>query len=163
MKNYFFNILFLLGIFILPTTHSAEKSKAADDANLYIISPLDGATVSNPVKIVFGLKGMGVAPAGIKFNNTGHHHLLIDLAELPDINSPIPSDDNHRHFGKGQTEAVIEFEPGEHTLQLMLGDHMHIPHDPVVVSKKIKINVEGKEIPPQKETKCISNGYGGCK
>jgi hypothetical protein len=162
MKNYFFNILFLLGFLVSPL-HADEKSKAADDANLYIISPLDGETVSSPVKIVFGLSGMGVAPAGIKFNNTGHHHLLIDVTKLPDINSPIPSDDNYRHFGKGQTEAVIELEPGEHTLQLMLGDHMHIPHDPVVVSKKIKINVEGKQISPQQETQCISNGYGGCK
>ena len=144
MKNYIFNIIFLIGFFIFPL-HAAEKSKAADDANLYIISPLDGETVSSPVKIVFGPEGMGVAPAGIKFNNTGHHHLLIDVAELPDVNSPIPSDDNHRHFGKGQTEAIIELEPGEHNLQLILGDHMHIPHDPVVVSKKIKINVEGKE------------------
>ena len=161
MKNYF-NILFLLGFFILPT-HAVDKSKASDDAKLYIISPLDGETVSSPVKIVFGLKGMGVAPAGIKFNNTGHHHLLINLTELPDTNSPIPSDDNHRHFGKGQTEALIELEPGEHTLQLMLGDHMHIPHDPVVVSKKIKIYVESKKILPSEKTKCISNGYGGCK
>ena len=162
MKNYIFNILFLIGFFIFPL-HAAEKSKAADDANLYIISPLDGETVSSPVKIVFGLKGMGVAPAGIKFNNTGHHHLLIDLTELPDTNSPIPSDDNHRHFGKGQTEALIELKPGEHTLQLMLGDHMHIPHDPVVVSNKIKIYVESKKILPSEKTKCISNGYGGCK
>ena len=161
MNNYF-NILFLLGFFIFPI-HAVDKSKASDDAKLYIISPLDGETVSSPVKIVFGLKGMGVAPAGIKFNNTGHHHLLIDVAELPDVNSPIPSDDNHRHFGKGQTEAVIELEPGEHSLQLMLGDYMHIPHDPVVVSKKIIINVKGRQIPPQEETKCISNGYGGCK
>ena len=162
MKNYFINILFLLG-FLDSLLHADEKSKAADDANLYIISPLDGETVSSPVKIVFGLSGMGVAPAGIKFNNTGHHHLLIDVNKLPDINSPITSDDNYRHVGKGQTEAVIELEPGEHTLQLMLGDHMHIPHDPVVVSKKIKINVEGKQISPQQETQCISNGYGGCK
>ena len=162
MKNYIFNILFLIGFFIFPL-HAAEKSKASDDANLYIISPLDGETVSSPVKVVFGLEGMGVAPAGIKFNNTGHHHLLIDVDELPDVNSPIPSDDNHKHFGKGQTEAIIQLEPGEHNLQLILGDHMHIPHDPVVVSKKIKINVEGKETPPQEETKCISNGYGGCK
>ena len=162
MKNYIFNILFLIGFFIFPL-HAAEKSKASDDANLYIISPLDGGTVSSPVKVVFGLEGMGVAPAGIKFNNTGHHHLLIDIDELPDVNSPIPSDDNHRHFGKGQTEAIIELEPGEHSLQLILGDHMHIPHNPVVVSKKIKINVKDKEIPSQEETKCISNGYGGCK
>ena len=162
MKNYFFNILFLLGFFVFPT-HAAEKSKAPGNATLYIISPIDGESVSSPVKIVFGLKGMGVAPAGIKFNNTGHHHLLIDVVELPDVNSPIPSDDNHRHFGKGQTEAVIELEPGEHSLQLMLGDHMHIPHDPVVVSNKIKIYVESKKILPSEKTKCISNGYGGCK
>lgn len=162
MKIYIFNILFLIGFFIFPL-HAAEKSKAADDVNLYIISPLDGETVSSPVKIVFGLEGMGVAPAGVKFNNTGHHHLLIDLTELPDTHSPIPSDDNHRHFGKGQTEALIELKPGEHTLQLMLGDHMHIPHDPVVVSNKIKIYVESKKILPSEKTKCISNGYGGCK
>ena len=152
----------MLGFFVFPL-HAVEKSTASDDAKLYIISPLDGETVSSPVKIVFGLQGMGIAPAGIKFNNTGHHHLLIDVAELPDVNSPIPSDDNHKHFGKGQTEAVIELPPGEHTLQLILGDHMHIPHDPVVVSKKIKINVEEKKISSQEEKKCISNGYGGCK
>jgi len=162
MKFPFFNILFLLGFFVFPL-YAGERSTAVDDAKLYIISPLDGETVSSPVKIVFGLQGMGIAPAGIKFNNTGHHHLLIDVAELPDINSPIPSDDNHKHFGKGQTEAVIELQPGEHTLQLILGDHMHIPHDPVVVSKKIKINVEEKKISSQEEKKCISNGYGGCK
>jgi len=162
MKNHFFNILFLFGFLVSPM-HANEKSKAADNANVYIISPADGETVTNPVKIVFGLEVMGVAPAGIEFTNTGHHHLLIDVVELPDINLPIPSDDNHKHFGKGQTEAVIELEPGEHTIQLIFGDHMHIPHDPVVVSKKIKINVEGKKIPPNSESKCISNGYGGCK
>jgi hypothetical protein len=141
MKNYFFNnLVFLLGFFALPL-HAVEKSIASDDAELYIISPTDGQVVSSPVKIVFGLNGMGVAPAGIKYNNTGHHHLLIDVPELPDINLPIPSDEHHKHFGKGQTETVIELEPGEHSLQLILGDHVHVPHDPVVVSKKIKINV----------------------
>ena len=141
MKNYFFNnLVFLLGFFALPL-HAVEKSIASDDAELYIISPTDDQVVSSPVKIVFGLNGMGVAPAGIKYNNTGHHHLLIDVPELPDINLPIPSDEHHKHFGKGQTETVIELEPGEHSLQLILGDHVHVPHDPVVVSKKIKINV----------------------
>ena len=141
MKNYFFNnLVFLLGFFALPL-HAVEKSIASDDAELYIISPTDGQVVSSPVKIVFGLNGMGVAPAGIKYNNTGHHHLLIDVPELPDINLPIPSDEHHKHFGKGQTETVIELEPGEHSLQLILGDHVHVPHDPVVVSKKININV----------------------
>jgi len=141
MKNYFFNnLIFLLGFFVLPL-HAIERSIASNDAELYIISPIDGEVVTSPVKIVFGLKGMGVAPAGIKFNNTGHHHLLINVDDLPDINLPIPSDDKHKHFGKGQTETVIELEPGQHSLQLILGDHMHVPHNPVVVSKKIKINV----------------------
>ena len=141
-KNYLFNILsFLLGVFFLMPLSAVEKSSSPDKAMLYIISPQDGDTVSSPVKVIFGLNGMGVAPAGIKMKNTGHHHLLIDLAQLPDINLPIPSDDHHRHFGKGQTEALIELDKGEHTLQLILGDHMHVPHEPPIISKKIRIKV----------------------
>ena len=141
-KNYLFNILsFLLGVFFLMPLSAVEKSSSPDKAMLYIISPQDGDTISSPVKVIFGLNGMGVAPAGIKMKNTGHHHLLIDLAQLPDLNLPIPSDDHHRHFGKGQTEASIELEKGEHTLQLILGDHMHVPHEPPIISKKIRIKV----------------------
>ena len=141
-KNYLFNILsFLLSVFFLMPLSAVEKSSSPDKVMLYIISPQDGDTVSSPVKVVFGLNGMGVAPAGIKMKNTGHHHLLIDLAQLPDINLPIPSDDHHRHFGKGQTEALIELDKGEHTLQLILGDHMHVPHEPPIISKKIRIKV----------------------
>jgi hypothetical protein len=141
-KNYLFNILsFLLSVFFLMPLSAVEKSSSPDKAMLYIISPQDGDTVSSPVKVIFGLNGMGLAPAGIKMKNTGHHHLLIDLAQLPDINLPIPSDDQHRHFGKGQTEAFIELDKGEHTLQLILGDHMHIPHEPPIISKKIRIKV----------------------
>ena len=141
-KNYLFNIFsFLLGVFFLMPLSAVEKSSSPDKAMLYIISPQDGDTVSSPVKVIFGLNGMGVAPAGIKMKNTGHHHLLIDLAQLPDINLPIPSDDHHRHFGKGQTEAFIELDKGEHTLQLILGDHMHVPHEPPIISKKIRIKV----------------------
>ena len=141
-KNYLFNILsFLLGVFFLMPLSAVEKSSSPDKAMLYIISPQDGDTVSSPVKVIFGLNGMGVAPAGIKMKNTGHHHLLIDLVQLPDINLPIPSDDHHRHFGKGQTEAFIELDKGEHTLQLILGDHMHVPHEPPIISKKIRIKV----------------------
>ncbi len=84
---------------------------------------------------------MGVAPAGVEAQGTGHHHLLIDT-EVPNAGLPIPADDNHRHFGKGQTEAIIELAPGQHTLQLLLGDHLHIPHDPPVVSEQITITVE---------------------
>jgi hypothetical protein len=141
-KNYLFNILsFLLSVFFLMPLSAVEKSSSPDKAMLYIISPQDGDTVSSPVKVIFGLNGMGVAPAGIKMKNTGHHHLLIDLAQLPDINLPIPSDDHHRHFGKGQTEAFVELDKGEHTLQLILGDHMHVPHEPPIISKKIRIKV----------------------
>jgi hypothetical protein len=141
-KNYLFNILiFLLSVFFLIPLNAVEKSSSPEKAMLYIISPLDGDTVSSPVKVIFGLNGMGVAPAGIKIKNTGHHHLLINLTQLPDINLPIPSDEHHRHFGKGQTEAFIELDKGEHTLQLILGDHMHIPHEPPIISKKIRIKV----------------------
>ena len=141
-KNYLFNILsFLLGVFFLIPLSAVEKSSSPDKAMLYIITPQDGDTVSSPVKVIFGLKGMGVAPAGIKMKNTGHHHLLIDLAQLPDLNLPIPSDEQHKHFGKGQTEVSIELEKGEHTLQLILGDHMHVPHEPPIISKKIRIKV----------------------
>ena len=90
----------------------------------------------------FGLKGMGVAPAGIEKENTGHHHLLIDVAELPTLDEPIPADDNHKHFGGGQTEVTLELPVGSHTLQLLLGDLNHIPHDPPVVSEKVTITVQ---------------------
>jgi hypothetical protein len=111
-------------------------------AKLYIVSPVDGAKVKSPVTVVFGLAGMGIAPAGVKFDNAGHHHLLID-AELPkDMGMPLPATENVVHFGKGQTEASVTLKPGKHTLQLVLGDHMHIPFNPVVASSKITITVE---------------------
>jgi hypothetical protein len=117
------------------------RSPAPKDAELYFISPQDGATVKSPVTVRFGLRGMGVAPAGVAIENTGHHHLLID-AELPPQNMPVPADANHVHFGKGQTEASVMLAPGRHRLQLLLGDHLHIPHDPPVASKPIAITVE---------------------
>ena len=113
----------------------------AASAEVYIISPKDGEEVSSPVEVIFGLQGMGIAPAGINFPNTGHHHLLIDLDQLPDLKSGIPADAQHLHFGKGQTQALIELDPGEHSLQLLLGDWMHVPHETPVVSEKIKILV----------------------
>ncbi|MDX1442204.1 MAG: DUF4399 domain-containing protein [Gammaproteobacteria bacterium] len=114
---------------------------ASDHAELYFITPSDGAVIEGPVTVKFGLKGMGIAPAGVQRDGTGHHHLLIDTG-LPDLDKPIPSDENHVHFGGGQTETTLDLEPGEHTLQLLLGDHNHIPHDPPVVSKKITITVK---------------------
>lgn len=110
------------------------------EAQLYIISPEDGETVRSPLVVRFGLAGMGVAPAGIRAQNTGHHHLVID-AELPQPGTPVPADDHHVHFGKGQTETIIELAPGVHTLQLLLGDHDHVPHDPPLASERITITV----------------------
>ncbi len=118
-----------------------ERTPAPEGAQVYIISPQDGATVSSPVTVVFGLKGMGVAPAGVEKEKTGHHHLVID-ADLPAADEPVPADDNYRHFGGGQTETTVELAPGPHTLQLIMGDQNHIPHDPPVVSDKISVTVK---------------------
>ena len=117
-----------------------ERTPAPAGAEVYLISPANGATVSSPVTLRFGLRGMGVAPAGIDKANTGHHHVLIDT-DLPPLGLPIPSDAQHRHFGGGQTEASLELMPGEHTVQLVLGDARHIPHEPPVVSERIVLVV----------------------
>jgi len=123
-------------------TPPAARTPSPPGAEVYILSPKNGAKVSNPVVVRFGLKGMGVAPAGVKFENTGHHHLLIDTAPPKDMSVPLPATDNIKHFGKGQTETSLTLTPGKHTLQLLLGDQNHIPHDPPVMSKKITITVE---------------------
>jgi len=113
----------------------------ASESKVYFINLKDGDVVENPVFIQFGLSGKGVAPAGVDKENTGHHHLLIDV-EAIDFYMPIPSSKNHLHFGGGQTETSIELTPGEHELQLVLGDLYHIAHSPPVTSKKIKILVK---------------------
>jgi hypothetical protein len=119
-----------------------ERTPSPAGAEAYIISPKDGAKVTNPVRVQFGLKGMGIAPAGVKFDNTGHHHLLIDTDVPADLNAPLPASDKVVHFGKGQTETTLTLSPGKHTLQLVLGDLNHIPHNPPVISKKITITVQ---------------------
>ena len=131
-----FKFLYLL-IFIPISSLSSSN-----EIELYFIKPKDGATVNGPGKIVFGLSGMGVAPAGIDFPNTGHHHLLVDLENLPDLSKPIPANKNHIHFGKGQTEILIDLPEGERSLQLLLGNYLHVPHKKPVISDKIYINVE---------------------
>jgi hypothetical protein len=120
----------------------SAASPAPADARVYFITPSDGAVVSSPVTVQFGLSGMGVAPAGVEKADTGHHHLLIDLSELPAPGMPLPADDHHKHFGGGQTETTVELAPGEHTLQLLMGDHNHVPHEPPVVSDRITITVQ---------------------
>jgi hypothetical protein len=112
-----------------------------EGAVVYIISPADGEIVSSPIRVRFGLKGMGVAPAGVQKPNTGHHHLLID-SKLPDPSQPVPADEKRIHFGGGQTETVIELASGTHTLRLLLADYRHLPHEPVVASETITISVK---------------------
>ena len=114
---------------------------APENAELYFISPADGAVLSGPVAVRFGLKNMGVTPAGIQYDNSGHHHLLLNT-ELPPLNLPIINDENHLHFGAGQTETTIDLPPGVHTLQLLLGDFAHIPHEPAVMSERITVTIE---------------------
>lgn len=136
-------------LLVMPALCQAQESAAQalprtaapEGALAYFLSPGNGATVTSPFTIRFGLRGMGVAPAGVTTPNTGHHHLLIDVAEPPPDNLPIPNDANHRHFGLGQTEVELTLPPGQHTLQLVLGDALHIPHQPPVRSEKITITV----------------------
>jgi hypothetical protein len=130
-------------LFILATPALAGPSPAAKDAELYFISPRDRQKLRSPVRCRFGLRNMGVAPAGVRNANTGHHHLLVDVTEPLDSNGPIAQDKKHLHFGAGQTEALIELPPGPHTLQLVLGDADHIPLDPPLVSKTIRVIVVG--------------------
>ena len=121
---------------------SALLSASPENARVYFIAPLDGATVSKTFTVKFGLSGMGVAPAGIDFENSGHHHLLINVDEMPDMRLPIPADEHFVHFGLGQTETEITLSPGVHSLRLLLGNHLHIPHDPPVMSERITVTVE---------------------
>lgn len=132
----------LVGTVMAADTPALPMSKAPADAAVYIISPIDGASVGQEFTVRFGLKGMGLAPAGVAREHTGHHHLLVDVKELSAAGQPIPKDNNHLHFGGGQTETTLKLKPGTHTLQLELGDENHIPFDPPLVSKRITIHVK---------------------
>jgi len=142
INKYLARGIAVISVAIFSVAVSAmDKSPVPDGAKAYIVSPANGDTVSSPVTVVFGLSGMGVAPAGVDSEHTGHHHLIID-APLPNLDQPIPADDNYKHFGKGQTETTIELAPGKHTLQLLLGNFLHIPHESAVASEVIEITVE---------------------
>ena len=121
---------------------SSLSSTAPSNAAVFIMQPGDGSTVSSPLTVKFGITNMQVRPAGDNAENSGHHHLLIDLDEMPDLSQPLPANEYIVHFGKGQTETTIELAPGTHSLQLLLGNYLHIPHDQPVISKKISITVE---------------------
>ncbi|QIE40696.1 DUF4399 domain-containing protein [Rhodobacteraceae bacterium SC52] len=141
MKHTFTATLLAACALAMPAI--AQQTPAPEGATVYFISPSDGATVSNPVTIQFGLSGMGVAPAGYDVDNTGHHHLLINIDPSDvDITTSLPASDQVVHFGGGQTEVTKDLPAGTHTLRLLLGDYSHVPHDPPVMSEEITITVE---------------------
>ena len=135
-------VIFTALLALVPLALAQERTPAPAGAEVYIISPKNGAHVHAPVLVQFGLKGMGVAPAGVKFDNTGHHHLLLDTDAPADAALPLPASDKILHFGKGQTETTLTLAPGKHTLQLLFADYLHVPLQPTLASKKITITVD---------------------
>ncbi len=125
----------------VTSVQAQDRTPAPAGAKVFIVSPKNGATVTSPFTVTFGIKGMTLAPAGSTDPNTGHHHLLIDIDPPADLTQPLPATDNIKHFGKAQTETTLTLTPGKHTLQLLLADGNHIPHKPPVLSKKITITV----------------------
>jgi hypothetical protein len=128
---------------VASLTPVAAQTPSPVGAKVYIINLKDGATVTSPFLVQFGLSGMGIAPAGVEKPNTGHHHLIIDTTLTPEqMQGAIPADATHLHFGGGQTEAMVTLAQGKHTLQLVLGDWSHIPHAPPVMSTPITVTVQ---------------------
>jgi hypothetical protein len=139
------NRVFLaLGLALLAAIAVAqERTAPAANAEVYFISPSNGATLHGPVTVRFGLKGMGIAPAGVKFDNTGHHHLLVDTDFIAlRLDAPLPATDKVLHFGKGQTETTLTLSPGKHTLEIVFADYLHNSFDPPLHSKRITITVK---------------------
>ena len=141
MKTFMTRATFA-GLLLSASMLATAATPAPKGAEAFIVSPEDGATVPQEFKVKFGVKDISLAPAGDPTKHTGHHHLLIDVDKLPPAGAPIPTDANHMHFGKAQTEATIKLAPGKHTLQLELGDSGHMPFDPPIVSEKITVNVK---------------------
>lgn len=133
--------IWMLIIFTLMSSVISAASQSREGSEVFFISPKDGQVVKNPVRLSFGLSGMDLVEAGINRPFSGHHHLLINVNQLPDMNLPIPSDNKHIHFGKGQDSGVINLNPGQYTLQLLFADYLHIPHDKPLISKKITVKV----------------------
>ncbi|WP_294221393.1 DUF4399 domain-containing protein [uncultured Shimia sp.] len=134
---------------MLSSQAFAGDTPSADGAMVYFINLSDGDSVEAPFVVNFGLSGMGVAPAGTEKENTGHHHIFINRPPLGEgaedtelMENGVPTDDNHKHFGGGQTEVTLDLPAGTHTLQLVLGDEFHVPHNPPVVSEVITITVK---------------------
>ncbi len=136
MSPRFNKLIFVIPWLVFYAPQINAGTLAPDGIKLYIISPANGEQVSSPVTVNFGLKGMGIAPAGIERKKTGHHHLLINVNKMPAMDKPLPSDENHRHFGGGQTEVTLYLPKGYHTLQLVLGDKDHIQWRKVICRQR---------------------------
>jgi hypothetical protein len=134
--------IFLFTVFLFAPIQSYTESYSDKNKRLFFITPSNGEEVTNPVTIKFGIVGMEIVPAGKDKPMSGHHHLLVNVEKLPNMISPIPADKNHLHFGKGQTETQLNLPSGRHTLQLLLGDYMHVPHEKPLISDKIEIIVK---------------------
>ncbi len=140
MRRTWVLVAALAAVVLVGSPAIAQQSTMPQDARVYILWPSDGQVIKGAFWVRMGLSGAGIAPAGVQKANTGHHHLIVD-ADLPPLDQPIPNDHNHLHFGLGQTEARLDLPPGRHTLQLLLGDENHIPHNPPLYSKRITITV----------------------
>ena len=139
---FMLSFLFLVFFDINVYAEEWERSDVPDGAEVYIITPKNGQTLTSPFVVKFGLSGMGVAPAGVEYPDTGHHHLVINR-EVKDFNQPLPSGEpDILHFGGGQTETVLDLERGDYELYLILGDHDHVPHVTPIISEKIKITIQ---------------------
>ena len=155
-------VLLLMSLMMLPvvadesmpgeeSSPASHRRPSPDNAEVTFVELRDGDTVPMTFEVKFLIQGMGIAPAGSDIENTGHHHLLIDVEELPDPNLPLPASENLIHFGGGQTETTLTLPEGEHTLQLVFADYSHTPHDPVVKSKKTTVQVSANAPAPTKE------------
>ena len=136
-----FILIYIILFFVSPVS-SNEGQDSNKNQRVFFVNLSDGESVTSPVTVQFGIDGMNIVPAGINKPMSGHHHLLINLEKLPDMTMPIPADKNHLHFGKGQTETIIELPKGKHSLQLLLGNYIHVPHKVPFLSEKIEIIVE---------------------
>ena len=142
LKNFYKTALICIATTFSASalTQDLPVTAAPEGASVMIVSPVDGATVEKEFTVIFGLEGMGVAPAGIDVAGTGHHHLLVNQTELPPAGKPMGNPP--MHFGKGQTQTTLTLEPGTHTLQLIMGDKFHVPHNPAIVSEVVTITVK---------------------
>lgn len=143
LKKMLVGVLVCLSVFWVVAVAQVMRQPSVEGSQAYFVGLTDGQVFEQcQVPVKFGIDGMGVAPAGVDFENTGHFHVLIDTdIEDLDMNAPLPYTDKVLHFGKGETGTCLHLAPGEHTIQLLLGDHMHVPHDPAVISQKMTVIV----------------------